>query len=73
MARKRIRENTYIRLTAFKAIPFFRVRLFLFLIRIIASILFPPGFDRGKQLNIVDKLYHLQKDTLRKKGIPCNS
>jgi len=60
-------------LTAFKAIPFFRVRLFIFMIRIVASILFPLGFDRGKQMNIVEKLYHLQKDLLRKKGIPCNS
>jgi hypothetical protein len=61
-------------LTAFKAIPFFRVRLFIFLIRILASILFPLGIDRyGKQLNVVEKLYHLQKDILPKKGVPCNT
>jgi len=61
-------------LTAFKAIPFFRVRLFIFLFRLLASLLFSFGIDPyGKQLTIVEKLYHLQKDLLRKKGIPCNS
>jgi hypothetical protein len=61
-------------LTAFHAIPFFRVRLFILLIRILASLLFSLGFNRhGNKLNIIEKLYHLQKDILRKKGVPCNS
>jgi hypothetical protein len=61
-------------LTAFKAIPFCRVRLFLFLFRMLASILFSLGIDRyGKQLKIAETLYQLEKELLRKKGIPCNS
>jgi hypothetical protein len=61
-------------LTAFKAIPFFRVRLFIFFIRLLASLLLTLGIDRyGKQLKIIEKLYQFEKDILRKKGVPCNS
>jgi hypothetical protein len=61
-------------LTAFKAIPFFRARLFIFLFRILASLLFTLGIDRyGKQLNIAERLYRIEKDILRKNGLPCNS
>lgn len=60
-------------LTAFKAIPFCRLRLFIFFFKMVASLLFSLGIDRyGKQLNLAEKLYHIEKDIVRKKGIPCN-
>ena len=61
-------------LTAFKAIPFCRVRLFIFFFRILAMVSFSFGIKKySNQLNIVERLYQIDKDIHRKNGISCNS
>jgi len=56
-------------LTAFKAIPFIRLRSFVFFFRILATLSIKLGFSRYKQhLKIIEKISQFEKDN----GIPCN-
>jgi hypothetical protein len=60
-------------LTAFKAIPFCRLRLFIFFLRILATVSIAFGIDKyGKQLSFVTRLNKIEKDMLSKNGFPCN-
>jgi hypothetical protein len=55
-------------LTSFKAIPFYKTRLFLFLFRIWASLAFLLGFDKYiKQLHHVERFYKI----INNNGMPC--
>lgn len=55
-------------LTSFKAIPFYKTRLFLFLFRIWAALAFLLGFDKYiKQLHHVERFYKI----INNNGMPC--
>jgi hypothetical protein len=55
-------------LTSFKAIPFYKTRLFLFLFRIWATLAFLLGFDKYiKQLHHVERFYKI----INNSGMPC--
>jgi hypothetical protein len=57
-------------LTAFKAIPFFRLRSFTFFFRVLAMFSIKTGTNKYiQQLNILEKIAQIEKD----KSIPCNS
>jgi hypothetical protein len=58
-------------LTAFKAIPFFRFRVFIFLYRLLVIISIKFGIRKHrKHLNIIERVYNIEKDILEK-GVPC--
>jgi hypothetical protein len=60
-------------LTALKAVPFLRLRSFLFFYRIIAMLSIKLGFSKfKKRLRVLEKLSQIEKET-HNKGIPCNS
>lgn len=57
--------------TAFKAIPFFWFRLFIYLYRLLATISIKLGIRKHrKQLIILERVYNIEKDILEK-GVPC--
>jgi hypothetical protein len=52
-------------LTSFKAIPFYRTRLFLFLFKIWATLAFLLGFDKYlKQLDHIERFYNIEKNIM---------
>lgn len=54
-------------LTSFKAIPFYRTRLFIFFFRIWATLAFLLGFDKyKKQLHHLECFYNFEKSMLNK-------
>jgi hypothetical protein len=56
-------------LTSFKAIPFYKTRLFIFFFRILATVAFMLGFDKYiKQLHHVERFYKIAKNN----AMPCN-
>jgi len=60
-------------LTSFKAIPFYKTRLFIFFFKIWATMAFWLGFDKYiKQLHQVERFYKIQKNILNNKPLPCN-
>lgn len=57
--------------TAFKAIPFCRFRLFLFLYRLLAMISIKLGIRKHrKHLNIIERVSRIEKEILEK-SVPC--
>ena len=60
-------------LTAFKAIPFYKTRLFLFFFKILATLAFLLGFDKYiKQLHYVERFYKNKKNILNNNSLPYN-
>jgi hypothetical protein len=60
-------------LTAFKAIPFYKTRLFIFFFRILATVAFLLGFDKYiKQLHYVERFYKSEKNIFNKNLHPCS-
>lgn len=60
-------------LTSFKAIPFYKTRLFIFFYRVLATLAFMLGSDKyKKQLRYVERFYKIEKGILNNNAIPCN-
>jgi hypothetical protein len=56
-------------MTSFQAIPFFRIRLFMYLGKLILSILIKLGFSQlRKHLFQLEKLYRIEKDVSNDNG-----
>jgi hypothetical protein len=59
--------------TAFKAIPFYRARLFIFCLKIMASVSFLLGIKKYViWIKRFERLHKIEKDMLKSKGMPCN-
>lgn len=59
--------------TAFKAIPFYKARLLIFCLKIIASFSFLPGIKKyAIWFKRIEKLHKIEKDLLSKNSMPCN-
>jgi hypothetical protein len=60
-------------LTSFKAIPFYKTRLFIFFYRIVATLAFMLGFDKYiKRLHQIEKFYKSEKEIFNNTAMPCN-
>ncbi|OQP56542.1 hypothetical protein [Niastella populi] len=60
-------------LTLFKAIPFCRFRVYIFFLRLVATLSIKLGIGRyKKKLNTIEKLSKLEKDIQSGQSLPCN-
>jgi hypothetical protein len=60
-------------LTLFKAIPFCRFGIYVYFLRLLATLAIKLGIVKYKQkLNAIEKLAKLEKDIQSGQGMPCN-
>jgi hypothetical protein len=60
-------------LTLFKAMPFGRLRFYLFFLRLLATLSFRLGISKYKhRLNNIEKLSQIEKDIEGNQGFSCN-
>ena len=60
-------------LTLFKAIPFCRLGIYVYFLRLLAALAIKLGIRKYKQkLNVIEALAEMEKDIQSGKGMPCN-
>jgi hypothetical protein len=60
-------------LTAFRAVPFIRVRMFLFFFKVLAMLSIKLGFGRYKKhLKVLELFFMLEKENSGKRAFPCS-